>query len=88
MAMIDANEQVIRRAARAVVSERHDADRQRVAVEVEGLRRVEQLAGRGELADGTAEWPRTTFSTGLFRTAALYGVKPRREDDGPSSTGL
>ena len=75
LAMIDANEQVIRRAARAVVPERHDADRQRVAVDV-GAAPGRGNGGQGELADATAEWLRTTFSTGLLRTAALSGVKP------------
>jgi hypothetical protein len=75
LAMIDANEAVIRRAAKAVVTDRHDADRARVAVDLEGLRRAHRPQGRG-LEEPDLKWLRMTFSDGLLRTAALYGVRP------------
>jgi hypothetical protein len=75
LAMIDANEAVIRRAAKVVVTDRHDADRARVAVDLEGLRRAHRPPGRG-LEEPDLQWLRTTFSDGLLRTAALYGVRP------------
>jgi hypothetical protein len=55
LAMIDASEEGLRRAAGAVVSERHDADRQRVASDLDGLRRVDPLVGSGELRATAAD---------------------------------
>jgi hypothetical protein len=75
LAMIDANEAVIRRAAKVVVTDRHEADRARVAVDLEGLRRADRPPGRG-LEEPDLQWLRMTFSHGLLRTAALYGVRP------------
>jgi hypothetical protein len=75
LAMIDANEAVIRKAAKAVVTDRHDADRARVAADLEGLRRAHRPPGRG-LEEPDLHWLRTNFSDGLIRTAALYGVRP------------
>jgi hypothetical protein len=75
LAMIDANEAVIRRAAKVVVTDRHDADRARVASDLEGLRRAHRHPGRG-LEEAELQWLRTTFSAGLVRTGAVYGVRP------------
>jgi hypothetical protein len=60
LAMIDANEAVICRAAKAGVTDRHDADRARVAVDLEGLRRAHRPPGRG-LEEPDLQWLRTTF---------------------------
>jgi hypothetical protein len=75
LAMIDANQEVIRKAAQVVVTDRHDADRARIAADLEGLRRAHRPPGRG-LEEADLQWLRTTFSDGLVRTAALYGVRP------------
>ena len=75
LAMIDANESVIRQAAKVVVTDRHDADRARVAADLEGLQRAHRLPGRG-LEEPDLQWLRMIFSDGLLRTAALYGVRP------------
>jgi hypothetical protein len=74
-AMIDADEQAIRETATAVVADRYDADRSRVAADLEGLRMAHRSPGRG-LEEPDLQWLRTTFSDGLIRTAALYGVRP------------
>jgi hypothetical protein len=78
LAMIDANAEAIRRAARVALTDRHDTDRSRIADDLDGLRTVENLAGLGlpEPAAGEVVRLRTTFSDGLLRTAALYGVRP------------
>jgi hypothetical protein len=75
LAMIDASEAVIGKAATVVVTDRHDADRARVAADLEGLRRADRRPGRG-LEEPDLQWLRTTFSDGLLRTAALYGLRP------------
>jgi hypothetical protein len=58
-----------------VVTDRHDADRARIAADLEGLRRADRLPGRG-LEEADLLWLRAVFSDGLIRTAALYGVRP------------
>jgi hypothetical protein len=75
LAMIDANEAVFRREAEVVVTDRHDADRARVAADLEGLQRAQRHPGRG-LEEADLEWLRQTFSDGLLRTGAIYGVRP------------
>jgi hypothetical protein len=75
LGMIDANEAAIRRAAEVVVTDRHDADRARVASDLEGLRRAHRHPGRG-LEEADLQWLRATFSEGLVRTGAIYGVRP------------
>jgi hypothetical protein len=75
LAMIDANEEVLRRATEAVVTDRHDADRARVATDLEGLRIADRRPGRG-LEEADLQWLRATFSDSLIRTGALYGVRP------------
>jgi hypothetical protein len=75
LARIDANEAVIRPATAVVDSERHDADRARVAADLEGLRRAQRHPGRG-LEEADLHRLRTTFSDGLIRTGAVYGVRP------------
>ncbi len=73
--MIDANEAADRGAATAAVTDRHEADRARVASDLEGLRRAHRHPGRG-LEEADLRWLRATFSEGLVRTGAAYGVRP------------
>ena len=62
--------------ASAVVDpDRHDADRARVAADLEGLRRAQRHPGRG-LEEADLHRLRATFSDGLIRTGAVYGVRP------------
>jgi hypothetical protein len=75
LAMIDANEAANRQAASAAVSDRHNADRARVASDLEGLQMAQRHPGRG-LEEADLEWLRQTFSDGLLRTGAIYGVRP------------
>jgi len=75
LAGIDADEEVVRRAAKPALTERHDADRARVATDLEGLRRAHRHPGRG-LEEADLAWLRRTFSDGLIRTGAIYGVRP------------
>jgi len=55
--------------------DRHDADRARVAADLEGLRRAQRHPGRG-LEETDLHRLRATFSDGLIRTGAGYGVRP------------
>jgi hypothetical protein len=75
LAMIDANEAANRQVASAAVSDRHNADRARVASDLEGLQMAQRHPGRG-LEEADLEWLRQTFSDGLLRTGAIYGVRP------------
>jgi hypothetical protein len=75
LAMIDASEAAIRSSATVVVTDRHDADRAQVASDLEGLRRAHRHPGRG-LEEADLQWLRATFSEGLLRTGAIYGVRP------------
>jgi hypothetical protein len=75
VAAIDADEEALRRAADAAPAERHDADRARVASDLEGLRRAHRHPGRG-LEEGDLAWLRRTFSDGLLSTGAIYGIRP------------
>jgi hypothetical protein len=75
LAMIDAHEAAIRQSASVVVTDRHDADRARVAADLEGLQMAQRHPGRG-LEEADLEWLRQTFSDGLLRTGAIYGVRP------------
>jgi hypothetical protein len=75
LAMIDASEAAIRSSATVVVTDRHDADRAQVASDLEGLRRAHRHPGRG-LEEADLQWLRATFSEGLIRTGAVYGVRP------------
>jgi hypothetical protein len=61
--------------ATSALTERHDADRARVASDLEGLRRAHRHPGRG-LEEVDLAWLRRTFSDGLIRTGAIYGVRP------------
>jgi hypothetical protein len=75
LAAIDSDEAAVRTAATAVGTHRHDADRARIAADLEGLQRADRLPGRG-LEESDLLWLRAVFSDGLIRTAALYGVRP------------
>lgn len=75
LAMIDANEAASRSAATVGVTGHHDADRARVVSDLEGLRRAHRHPGRG-LEEADLQWLRATFSEGLIRTGAVYGVRP------------
>jgi hypothetical protein len=61
--------------AKSALNERHDADRARVASDLEGLRRAHRHPGRG-LEEADLAWLRRTFSDGLIRTGAIYRVRP------------
>ena len=75
LATIDVNEAAIRSAATVVGTGHHDADRARVVSDLEGLRRAHRHPGRG-LEEADLQWLRATFSEGLIRTGAVYGVRP------------
>ena len=75
LAVIDADEAATRTAGTGGVTHRHDADRARIAADLEGLQRADRLPGRG-LEEADLLWLRAVFSDGLIRTAALYGVRP------------
>jgi 4-hydroxy-tetrahydrodipicolinate synthase len=74
LAKIDADDAVVRSAARVAGIDRHDADRARVASDLEGLRRAQRHPGRG-LEEADLEWLRATFTEGLLRIGAVYGVR-------------
>ena len=55
--------------------DRHDADRARVASDSRGVADG-AAASRPGLEEADLEWLRQTFSDGLLRTGAIYGVRP------------
>ena len=66
----------MRRAAKAGVNERHDADRARVASRPRGAAPGPPAIPARRLEEPDLAWLRRTFSDGLLRTGALYGVRP------------